>query len=184
MPIINPRESPLDGWNRILKRVCDVALGTVALGLMLPVMLVIALAIRLGSPGAILYRQERMGIDGRRFGMLKFRTMGVDAEADTGPRWAIRDDPRRTRVGVFLRRTSLDELPQLLNVLRGDMSLVGPRPERPSFVEELSRTIPFYYLRHSVKPGVTGWAQVNYRYGSSVEDSVEKLQDDLFYIKT
>ena len=181
VPIIHLRESPLDGWNRILKRVCDVALGTVALGLMLPVMLVIALAIRLGSPGAILYRQERMGIDGRRFGMLKFRTMGVDAEADTGPRWAIRDDPRRTRVGVFLRRTSLDELPQLLNVLRGDMSLVGPRPERPSFVEEFRRRVPRYMLRHKVKAGITGWAQINgWRGNTSIE---ERIKCDLYYIE-
>ena len=181
VPIIHLRESPLDGWNRILKRVCDVALGAVALGLMLPVILAIALAISLGSPGAILYRQERMGIDGRRFRMLKFRTMGVDAETDTGPRWAIRDDPRRTRVGVFLRRTSLDELPQLFNVLRGDMSLVGPRPERPSFVEEFRRRVPRYMLRHKVKAGITGWAQINgWRGNTSIE---ERIKCDLYYIE-
>jgi len=141
------------------------------------------LLIKLDSPGPVFFRQERVGEDGKVFTLWKFRSMRKDAERNTGPVWAKAQDSRVTRVGKYLRRTRLDEVPQLFNVLKGDMSLVGPRPERPNFVEELSKTIPFYYLRHSVKPGVTGWAQINYGYGNSVEDAVEKLQYDLFYIK-
>jgi Undecaprenyl-phosphate glucose phosphotransferase len=181
LPFIHLRESPLYGWNLILKRGFDLVLGALTLLLVSPVMLLIAAAIRLTSPGLVLYRQERMGLDGRRFWMLKFRTMPGDAEARTGPVWAGPDDPRRTSLGVFLRRWSLDELPQLWNVLRGEMSLVGPRPERPVFVEEFRRKIPGYMLRHKVKAGITGWAQVNGWRGST---SLEKrIECDLYYIE-
>jgi exopolysaccharide biosynthesis polyprenyl glycosylphosphotransferase len=143
----------------------------------------VALAIKASSRGPILYRQNRTGLDGAVFPCYKLRTMRADAEANAGPTWACDNDPRITRVGRFLRKTRIDEIPQLWNVLRGDMSIVGPRPERPEFVSMLSREIPYYHLRHSVRPGITGWAQVCYRYGSSVEDAREKLRYDLYYIK-
>jgi lipopolysaccharide/colanic/teichoic acid biosynthesis glycosyltransferase len=146
-------------------------------------MLLIIIAVRLDSKGPAFFSQERTGQAGRVFTVWKFRSMRRDAEQATGPTWARQQDERVTRVGRFLRRSRLDELPQLWNVLRGDMSLVGPRPERPVFVQQLQTVIPFYNLRHTVKPGLTGWAQINYEYGSSVEDAVEKLQYDLFYIK-
>jgi exopolysaccharide biosynthesis polyprenyl glycosylphosphotransferase len=180
VPFIHLRESPLYGWNLVLKRAFDVGLGALALLVALPVMGVIAGAIALTSGRPVLYRQERMGLDGRRFAMLKFRTMQPDAEAGTGPRWATADDPRRTPLGTFLRRWSLDELPQLLNVLRGDMSLVGPRPERPSFVEDFRQRVPKYMLRHKVKAGITGWAQINgWRGNTSIE---KRIEYDLDYI--
>jgi Undecaprenyl-phosphate glucose phosphotransferase len=179
VPFIHLRESPLYGWNLVLKRVFDLALGTLALLVALPVMAGIAAAITLTSGRPVLYRQERMGLDGRRFRMLKFRTMALDAEA-TGPRWATPDDPRRTTLGALLRRSSLDELPQLVNVLRGDMSLVGPRPERPGFVEDFRRRVPRYMLRHKVKAGITGWAQINgWRGNTSIE---KRIEYDLDYI--
>ncbi len=172
--------SPLYGWNLVLKRAFDLVLGTLGLLVAAPVMLAIVVALKLTSPGPILYRQERMGLDRRRFQMLKFRTMRIDAEKETGPVWARPDDPRRTRLGTFLRRWSLDELPQLWNVLRGEMSLVGPRPERPSFVEEFRRSIPRYVFRHKVKAGITGWAQVNgWRGNTSIE---KRIEYDLYYI--
>jgi Undecaprenyl-phosphate glucose phosphotransferase len=181
VPFIHLRESPLHGWSSVLKRAFDLVGGALALAVTAPVMLAIAAAVRLTSPGPVFYRQERMGLDGRRFQMLKFRTMGVDAEAGTGPTWAVPDDPRRTRLGAFLRRTSLDELPQLLNVLRGEMSLVGPRPERPSFVAEFRRRVPGYMLRHKVKAGITGWAQINgWRGNTSIE---KRIEYDLYYIE-
>lgn len=181
MPFIHLRESPLYGWNRVLKRGFDLVLGGAALLLAAPLMALIALVIKLTSPGPIFYRQERMGLDGQRFRMLKFRTMPVTAEARSGPVWAQPDDPRRTRLGVFLRRFSLDEMPQLWNVLRGQMSLVGPRPERPVFVEEFRRKIPGYMLRHKVKAGITGWAQVNgWRGNTSLE---RRIEYDLHYIE-
>ena len=166
------------------KRTFDIACALVGFVIGLPVMAVVALAVRLSSPGAVLYQQERIGLGGRVFRIHKFRSMRADAEAATGPVWSAgASDARITRVGRFLRMTRLDELPQLWNVLRGDMSIVGPRPERPSFVSQLTETIPFYGQRHVVKPGLTGWAQVRYTYGATVEDAIEKLQYDLYYIK-
>ena len=165
------------------KRVLDVGLAALGLMLALPIMLLVAVAVRLTSRGPALYHQERVGQYGRVFVLHKFRSMLVDAEKDTGAVWAQSNDTRVTRIGGFLRRSRLDELPQLWNVLRGDMSLVGPRPERPEFVSSLTREIPYYGQRHSVRPGLTGWAQVRYAYGASVEDALEKLQHDLFYIK-
>ena len=181
IPFIHLRESPLYGWNRVAKRVLDLVIGGGALVLAAPAMLAIATALKLVSSGPVLYRQERMGLDGQRFQMLKFRTMRVDAERETGPVWARPDDSRRTRLGTFLRRWSLDELPQLWNVLRGEMSLVGPRPERPSFVEEFRRRVPGYMLRHKMKAGITGWAQIN---GWRGQTSIEKrIEYDLYYIE-
>jgi exopolysaccharide biosynthesis polyprenyl glycosylphosphotransferase len=167
----------------IIKRLCDVTVSLVGLALALPAMIVVAIAVKLESAGPILYRQPRLGRNGCVFILNKFRSMRQDAEKETGPVWARARDPRVTRVGALLRRTRLDELPQLLNVLVGHMSFIGPRPERPEFVEELQKQIPYYMERLAVKPGITGWAQVSYRYGSSVEDAVEKLQYDLYYIK-
>ena len=165
-----------------LKRIVDVMIAAAGLVLAAPLMLLTAIAVRLDSPGPVLYRQERVGENDRLFTLCKFRSMRSDAEKGT-PLWAKNNDSRVTRVGRFIRLTRLDELPQLLNVLRGDMSFVGPRPERPYFVQQLTAQIPFYAERHAVKPGVTGWAQVRYRYGSSVEDAMEKLRYDLYYIK-
>ena len=165
------------------KRFFDAAACLVFTAFVLPLLVAVAIAIRVDSPGPILYRQERTGLRGRTFSLLKFRTMITEAEADGMPQWAGEQDPRVTRVGRFLRRTRIDELPQLLNVLRGDMSLVGPRPERPFFVDSLCRDIPFYSERHCMKPGLTGWAQINYRYSDSVEDAKTKTEFDLYYIK-
>ncbi len=181
VPFIHLRESRLYGLNRVLKRAFDLVFGGLGLAVAAPIMLAIAVGLKLTTPGPVLYHQERMGVDGRRFRMLKFRTMRVDAEAETGPVWACPDDPRRTALGVFLRGTSLDELPQLFNVLRGEMSLVGPRPERPSFVEEFRRRVPGYMLRHKVKAGITGWAQINgWRGNTSIE---KRIECDLYYIE-
>lgn len=165
------------------KRAIDFALSASGLLVLWPLLAVLAVLVRWTSTGPALFTQERVGAEGRTFTLYKFRSMFVDAESRTGPVWASHDDPRVTRLGRFLRRTRLDELPQLVNVLIGDMSLVGPRPERPVFVDDLSRQIPYFQLRHVVKPGVTGWAQINYPYGKSVVDALQKLQYDLFYIK-
>ena len=167
----------------IVKRTTDACGAAAALIVLSPVMLLVALAVRLTSNGPILYRQRRVGQSGRIFDVCKFRSMRANAEAATGPVWATKGDSRITPLGLFLRRTRLDELPQLWNILCGHMSIVGPRPERPEFVTALEQQIPFYAQRHMVKPGLTGWAQVRYKYGASVEDSMEKLQYDLFYIK-
>jgi sugar transferase (PEP-CTERM system associated) len=168
---------------RAVKRMFDLAFAIVGLIFAAPLMALTALAIALESPGPIFYCQERMGEHGKAFTLCKFRSMRTDAEDGGTPIWAKENDDRATRVGRFIRLTRLDELPQLWNVVRGDMSFVGPRPERPFFVQQLAAAIPFYMERHVVKPGVTGWAQVKYRYGSSVEDAMEKLRYDLYYIK-
>jgi exopolysaccharide biosynthesis polyprenyl glycosylphosphotransferase len=164
-------------------RAISLIFGTLLLVLIAPVAAAIALAISLDSPGPILYRQVRVGRGGRPFSMWKFRTMRVDAEAGTGAVWAKKNDPRVTRIGNLLRRTRLDELPQLFNVLRGDMDLVGPRPERPEFVAMLKKHIPFYEVRQLVRPGLTGWAQIGYPYGASIEDARQKLAYDIYYVK-
>lgn len=180
LPVVGLRESPHFGLNIVVKRAMDVALSSLVLVAVSPVMALVACLIRLTSTGPIFYRQERCGLNGKTFWMLKFRTMCVDAEAHTGPVWARKDDPRRTRWGAFLRRTSLDELPQLINVLKGDMSLVGPRPERPIFIKQFSKTIPNYMARHCVKSGITGWAQVHgWRGNTSLR---KRIQYDLYYI--
>lgn len=170
-------------WNDVLKRSLDLAGGIIGLILSAPIMFLVALAVRFDSPGLALYRQVRVGRKGRPFNVLKFRSMRADAEKDSGAQWSSKDDPRITRVGRFIRKYRLDELPQFVNVIRGDMGFVGPRPERPCFVEELRKTIPYYDERHSVRPGLTGWAQVQYSYGSTIEDAFNKLEYDLFYLK-
>ncbi|PPQ38467.1 sugar transferase [Rhodopila globiformis] len=171
------------GAGAALKRGCDIVIALVLLTMALPVMLVTAIAIRLDSHGPVIYRQQRVGQFGRVFTVFKFRSMRTDPEACGTPRWAQTGDPRVTRIGRIIRASRIDELPQLANVLRGEMSLVGPRPERPLFVEQLARAIPFYRQRAYVKPGLTGWAQVNYPYGASIEDAREKLAYDLYYVK-
>ena len=168
---------------RVAKRSFDVLSCALLLILTSPIMALTVLAIRLDSRGPIIYRQERVGKGGKLFWCLKFRSMKSDAERDGVARWASKNDARVTRVGAFIRKTRIDELPQLLSVLKGEMSLVGPRPERPSFVAQLREQIPFYDVRHSVKPGVTGWAQVRYSYGASLEDARRKHQFDLYYVK-
>jgi sugar transferase (PEP-CTERM system associated) len=167
----------------VLHRLVSMTASLVLSMLSLPLLPLIALLIKISSPGQVLYRQQRVGKNGTIFTCFKFRTMRQDAEADTGPTWAGDDDPRITRVGRALRLTRLDEIPQLWNVLRGDIAFVGPRPERPEFVEWLKREIPYYGFRHVIAPGITGWAQIRYQYGNSVKDAKEKLQYDLFYIK-
>ena len=181
MQIISLQSSPHNGWNILSKRFVDITVGGLALLIFAPVMAVIALAVKLSSRGPVLYRQERMGLDGKRFQMLKFRTMVADAEKLTGPVWATDQDARVTGVGRWLRQTSLDELPQLLNVLRGEMSLVGPRPERPLLIDEFRNSIPKYMLRHKVKAGMTGWAQIHGWRGDT--SLATRIQYDLEYIE-
>ncbi len=166
-----------------VRRTADLLMATALLLLTLPLMLVVAALVKLDSKGPVFYRQERVGLHGQVFTLFKFRSMRLDAEAAGQPRWAARNDPRVTRVGKFTRATRIDELPQLFNVLLGQMSFIGPRPERPAFVEELARSIPMYRDRSFVKPGITGWAQVNFPYGASVEDARQKLSYDLYYVK-
>jgi Undecaprenyl-phosphate glucose phosphotransferase len=180
LPVIGLRESPHFGLNIVVKRSMDVILSLSALTVLSPLLLLIAAVVKLSSRGPVLYRQERCGLNGQTFNMLKFRSMRVGAENETGAVWAKKDDPRRTRLGAFLRKTSLDELPQLINVLKGDMSIVGPRPERPIFIQQFSKTIPNYMARHRVKSGITGWAQVNgWRGNTSLR---KRVQYDLYYI--
>ena len=167
----------------MVRRVVSIIISLIGLICALPLFPFIVLAIRLDSEGPVFYTQTRVGKAGRTFKVVKFRTMRQDAEAANGPQWADNNDPRVTRIGRFLRFSRLDEIPQLWCVLKGDMAFVGPRPERPEFIEQLSREIPYYGVRHMVRPGITGWAQVKYKYGSTVEDAREKLQYDLYYIK-
>jgi sugar transferase (PEP-CTERM system associated) len=169
--------------SRVVKRIFDIVVGFLLTIVTLPLMLVTAIAIKIDSAGPVFYRQERTGLHGETFTLFKFRSMATDAEVGGKPQWAQKRDPRVTRVGAFIRSSRIDELPQLFNVLRGEMSMIGPRPERPMFVEELTKVIPFYEHRDYVKPGLTGWAQVNYPYGASVEDAREKLAYDLYYVK-
>ena len=184
MPIINISEGPLYGWNQVIKRFMDIVFSLAAIiifHLVIPLMPLIYLLTKLTSNGPVFYKQERMGLDGKRFNVYKIRTMKVDAEKETGAVWANPDDPRRTKFGSFLRETSLDEFPQLFNVLKGEMSLVGPRPERPVFVDKFKKTIPKYMLRHKIKAGCTGWAQVNgWRGNTSLE---KRIEYDLYYLE-
>jgi len=181
VPIVNLSATPLRGLGSIVKRSLDIGASLCCITLFAPLLPLIALAVRFSSPGPVFYRQERMGLDGRSFELLKFRSMVQDAERVTGPVWTEEKDPRVTTVGNLLRKFSLDELPQFFNVLRGDMSMVGPRPERPHFVEEFREHIPRYMLRHRVRAGITGWAQVNgWRGNTSLE---RRIQYDLYYIE-
>jgi exopolysaccharide biosynthesis polyprenyl glycosylphosphotransferase len=180
-PVINLSQVPLQGWKSLAKRMVDLGIAGGSLLVLSPFLPVVAALIWREDRGPIFYKQERMGLDGRRFEILKFRSMKVDAESSTGPVWATQDDPRRTAIGGFLRKWSLDELPQLWNVLRGDMSIIGPRPERPAFVEEFKHQIPQYMLRHRVKSGITGWAQVHgWRGNTSIS---QRIKYDIYYIE-
>jgi Undecaprenyl-phosphate glucose phosphotransferase len=180
LPIISLQGDPMDGWSRVAKRAFDILFSLLAIGVTAPIMLLTAVMVKLTSRGPTLYRQERMGMDGHTFHILKFRTMRTDAEL-SGAMMASAEDPRRTPIGTFLRKYSIDELPQFFNVLVGDMSLVGPRPERPVFIEEFKRQIPRYHLRHKVKSGITGWAQIN---GLRGQTSIQKrIEYDLYYIE-
>lgn len=180
MPVVLVTESPEQGWNAVVKRAFDLAGSAVGLLLLAPVMAVIAVLVRFDSPGPVFYAQERVGLNGRRFRMIKFRSMRADAEV-AGAGWTTKDDPRRTKLGTWLRKLSLDELPQLWNVFTGEMSLVGPRPERPQYVEDFRESIPRYMLRHHVKAGMTGWAQVNGLRGDT--PLPERIEYDLFYVQ-
>lgn len=181
MPLISLRDTPLYGWNIIGKRLLDIIFASLVLIITSPVIGIVALLIKITSQGPVFFKQERMGMDGKIFNMLKFRTMFTNAEQETGPVWTKKDDPRCTKTGKFLRRTSIDELPQFINVLRGDMSIVGPRPERPVFIENFRNTIPKYMLRHKMKAGITGWAQVSgWRGNTSLE---KRIEYDLYYIE-
>jgi exopolysaccharide biosynthesis polyprenyl glycosylphosphotransferase len=166
-----------------IQAVYSALIGTVGLLVAAPIMVVVAVLVRLTSPGPAIYSQRRVGVHGELFNIYKFRSMRQDAEAGTGAVWARKGDPRITPFGRFIRKTRLDELPQLLNVIKGDMSIVGPRPERPEFVTTLSEQIPFFPHRHCVRPGITGWAQINHKYGDTLADTVTKLEYDLYYIK-
>lgn len=174
----NPRRA-------LIKRSFDIATSALLLAMLWPIMLITALAIKLedGLRAPVFYKQQRVGLDGEIFEVLKFRSMREDAEKESNPEWAQKNDPRVTRVGNVIRKLRIDELPQLLNVLSGDMAFVGPRPERPEFVGDFAERIPYYNERHCVKPGITGWAQLSFPYGSSENDTIEKLQFDLFYLK-
>jgi exopolysaccharide biosynthesis polyprenyl glycosylphosphotransferase len=178
-----PSELILPPLYLVWKKTLDLICGICGLLVLLPLLPVIALCIYLDSPGPIFYSQERIGLRGKAFRIYKFRTMRPDAESEGQARWAADSDPRITRIGRFLRATHIDELPQLFNILRGDMSLIGPRPERAGFIRELEKSVPFYGYRLTVKPGLTGWAQVKYRYGRTGHDALIKLQYDLYYIK-
>jgi Undecaprenyl-phosphate glucose phosphotransferase len=181
MPIISLRDTPLYGWNLVIKRVADVVLSIIILLAVSPLMLIVSALVRATSKGPVFYRQERMGLDGKIFSMLKFRTMEMQAEKETGPVWAAKGDSRKTIIGSFLRKTSMDELPQFFNVLKGDMSIVGPRPEREFFIQQFRSKIPKYMLRHKMKAGITGWAQISgWRGNTSLE---KRIEYDIYYIE-
>lgn len=183
LPLIEVLPEPMPAWEQSTKRLLDLVVASAVLLVGLPIWVLLGSLVRLTSPGPAIYRQIRVGQHGRAFTMLKFRTMGANAEKETGPVWAQENDPRYTPLGRWLRKSRLDEVPQLWNVLKGEMSLVGPRPERPYFVEQLAREIPLYSRRHRVKPGITGWAQVKWKYDESLEDVRQKVKYDLFYIE-
>ncbi len=181
IPFLTIKSVPITIWGRITKRTFDLVVSAALLFAFSPIWLLLALAVKLSSRGPVFFKQERLGMDGRKFTMFKFRSMRIDAEVQTGPVWTAKDDPRRTPIGVLLRKTSMDEIPQLINVLKGEMSLVGPRPERPYFVEQFKHLVPKYLDRHRVKTGMTGWAQVNgFRGDTSLED---RIKYDLYYIE-
>jgi Undecaprenyl-phosphate glucose phosphotransferase len=181
MPVISLRDTPLYGWNIVVKRVTDFVLSITILLAVSPLMLVISFLVKVTSRGPVFYSQERMGLDGKIFSMLKFRTMEIQAEKETGPVWAAKNDSRRTSIGTFLRKTSMDELPQFFNVLKGDMSIVGPRPEREFFIQQFRDKVPKYMLRHKMKAGITGWAQISgWRGNTSLE---KRIECDLYYIE-
>ncbi len=183
LPLIEVLSTPMPVWEQYTKRLMDLFVAMAILAIGMPLWIGISIAVKMTSKGGAIYRQKRVGKKGRAFIMYKFRTMQIDAEAETGPIWASKDDSRYTSVGRWLRKTRLDEIPQLWNVLRGDMSLVGPRPERPYFVEKLIGKVPLYNRRHRIKPGITGWAQVMWHYDSSLEDVQQKVKFDLYYIE-
>jgi exopolysaccharide biosynthesis polyprenyl glycosylphosphotransferase len=181
--IIFSKEMGPRWWTLRLQTAYSFLLGVVGLTIFSPIMLLVAIAVKLSSPGPVLYSQTRMGRNGSTFRLYKFRSMYIDAEARTGPVWATKNDPRVTPLGRWLRKLRLDELPQFFNVIRGEMSVVGPRPERPEFCKVLEEKIPFYHQRHAVKPGITGWAQINHKYTETVEDTTTKIEYDLYYVK-
>lgn len=183
MPLVEISPEPMPLWERVIKRTLDIVVSALVLILTFPILLLIGLVIRLTSAGPAIYKQKRVGRNGKEFMIYKFRTMLNDAERYSGPTWALKDDPRVTKIGYWLRKLRIDEIPQLLNVLKGDMSLVGPRPERPHFVEQFTTQIPLYTRRHRVRPGITGWAQVKWKYDTSFDDVKEKTKFDLFYIE-
>jgi exopolysaccharide biosynthesis polyprenyl glycosylphosphotransferase len=183
MPLIDIMPELMPEWEKRLKRIMDVFISLIILFISLPVILITMIAIKLDSKGSIFFKQERSGMDNKKFRMVKFRSMHKDAEKHTGPVWSSKDDPRVTRAGKIIRKLRIDEIPQMWNVLKGEMSIVGPRPERPFFVEKLSEEIPYYKRRLKVRPGITGWAQVKHKYDESVDDVKIKLRYDLFYIE-
>ena len=183
IPLIDIMPELMPEWEKKLKRISDVIISFIILVLTLPLNIFVALLIKLDSKGPILFKQERIGMNNKKFKIYKFRSMYQDAEKNTGPVWSTKDDPRVTRIGKIIRQLRIDEIPQMFNVLKGEMSLVGPRPERPYFVEQLSQQIPYYRRRLKVRPGITGWAQVKHKYDESIEDVKVKLRYDLFYIE-
>ena len=183
VPLIDVMPQLMPEWEKKLKRLIDIIVSLVILIITLPVTIITALAIKIDSDGNIFFKQERCGINGKIFKIYKFRSMKKDAEKTTGPVWSQKDDPRITRIGKFIRRVRIDEIPQMINVLNGEMSIIGPRPERPYFVEKLSQQIPYYKRRLKVRPGITGWAQVKHKYDETIEDVKIKLRYDLFYIE-
>lgn len=182
-PLINITPQLMPEWEKKIKRLMDIFISIILIIISSPITLITSLAIKLESKGPIFYKQDRSGLNGKPFKIVKFRSMRSDAEKLSGPVWSTKDDPRITKVGKFIRKVRIDEIPQMMNVLKGEMSLVGPRPERPFFVEKLAEEIPFYKRRLKVRPGVTGWAQVKHKYDENVEDVKEKLRYDLFYIE-